>query len=77
MPQVGHWSSCFLPPAGMMGMKKKVMKRIPVLPKNCPTVSQFPQRITWPEGPEPHVTKRVPTTKMKNNPAPLLKLLNA
>ena len=53
----------------MTGMKKKVMKRIPFLLMNSATVPQLPQRICWPEGSEPHVTKRVPTRKMKNNAA--------
>src|SRR3712207_2615410 len=56
----------------MTGMKKKVMKRIPVLPTNSPTVLQLPQRIVWPEGSEPHVTKRVPMMKMKNTSSPSL-----
>ena len=54
----------------MTGMKKSVTKRMPVLLTNSPTVPQFPQRICRPEGSEPHVTKRVPMMKMKNNVNP-------
>ena len=52
-------------------MKKKVTKRIPVLLTNSATVPHCPQLICRPDGSEPHVTKRVPTMKMKNKACPL------
>ena len=60
MPQVGHWSRCFVPLMGMTGMKKSVMKRMPFLSMNSPTVPHCPQRICLPDAAEPQVTKRHP-----------------
>jgi hypothetical protein len=66
VPQAVHCRSRFVPLMGMMGMKKNVMNRIPVLLVNWPTVPHFPQRNICPDDSEPHVTKRVPMRKMKN-----------
>jgi hypothetical protein len=67
VPQAAHCQRCLVPLTGMTGMKKSVTKSIPFLSTNCPTVPHLLQRICSPVSSLPHVTKRTPMTKKKNN----------